>query len=301
MNIGERWAFRRDRTSRWAEVQIKAVGVKRPPRVRVEFVEDRFEGKTEWVSPSRLEVLWDDLPAYDKRDRRWRALKDAPRPTQVEERAAEIVVPLVIGSEVATLSWTGYNGALVVYDLDALLAVLSWPADVLLGDELTIVEDGETWIPWRVTRSVIEELVPRQATQIFQKIEARERDDQRKSVTGYDFRWTRNSELISIPGEVAARYTEKHQTPVFDQVRRWIGSETSTDRDELVELRREVARLGRLTQRAINKVRELRSPKFADQLEHELLNPPGPYPGYGEDSDRAAFKSMYHWVKREDD
>ncbi|WP_157580229.1 hypothetical protein [Plantibacter sp. Leaf314] len=148
----------------------------------------------------------------------------------------------------ATLSWTGYNGALVVYDLDALLAVLSWPTERLLGDELTIVEDGETWLSWSIARVIVEELAPRQATQISENIEAKERDDQRKSVAGYDVRRTRNSELISIPGEVAARYAEEHQTPVFDQVPRRVGLETSTDRDDLVELRREVVRLGRLTQ-----------------------------------------------------
>jgi len=298
MEVGERWAFRRNRHARWAEVEVRKVGTGRPPRVRVEFVADEFEGKVEWVSPARLEVPWADFDEYDARDRRWKAFEAAPQPTDFEERAAQLVLWNSVDEGIAELSWTGLKGALLVHDVPALAAAVDRSVDELAAGDLMIVEGGVTWLPWEDTLDIIRALAPIHATKIFQDVEAQEREIQKRSVIGDDIRLLPSEPSEHVSGEVVARHAEEHEAPVFALVREWVG-EASVARDELVELRREVARVGSIAQRAIAKVRALRSHKFADALEHELLNPPLPYPGHGEDSDRVQYESEYHWVRRD--
>jgi hypothetical protein len=56
MDIGEHWAYRPQTKGPFHEVRIVAFGQKRPPRVRVQFVDDEWEDEKRWVPPARLEV-----------------------------------------------------------------------------------------------------------------------------------------------------------------------------------------------------------------------------------------------------
>jgi hypothetical protein len=47
MEEGEHWAYRSNRIGKFAEVTIKAIGTKRPPRVKILWVDDTYEGGTE--------------------------------------------------------------------------------------------------------------------------------------------------------------------------------------------------------------------------------------------------------------
>jgi hypothetical protein len=81
MEVGEHWAYRSSRKEKFAEVTIKVIDTKSPPLVKILWVDDAYEGRTEWVSPARLEVPGSDVDEYSRRDKRWRALETAPAPT----------------------------------------------------------------------------------------------------------------------------------------------------------------------------------------------------------------------------
>ena len=73
--VGESWAYRVARGSNsFHEARVLSAGQGRPPRVRIELVDDRWQGERRWVSPARLEVRWDDRHEYIELDRKARAV-----------------------------------------------------------------------------------------------------------------------------------------------------------------------------------------------------------------------------------
>jgi hypothetical protein len=59
---GESWAYRARQEARNAA---------RPARVLVRFVDERFEGRQEWVPPARLKVPWAAVGVFREREARW--------------------------------------------------------------------------------------------------------------------------------------------------------------------------------------------------------------------------------------
>lgn len=53
---GERWTYRARRIDDLVEVEVIKIGTQKPARVQVRFVDERFEGRQEWVPPARLNV-----------------------------------------------------------------------------------------------------------------------------------------------------------------------------------------------------------------------------------------------------
>ncbi|MGB7871480.1 MAG: hypothetical protein WBM01_24985 [Mycobacterium sp.] len=47
------------------------LGTQRPARVLVRFVDERFEGRQEWVPPARLKVSWAAVGVFREREARW--------------------------------------------------------------------------------------------------------------------------------------------------------------------------------------------------------------------------------------
>jgi hypothetical protein len=56
---GESWAYRARSVDDLVEVVVVRLGSQRPARILVRFVVDHFEGRQEWVPPSRLKVRWE--------------------------------------------------------------------------------------------------------------------------------------------------------------------------------------------------------------------------------------------------
>ena len=66
------------------EVEIVRIGTQRPARVLVSFIGEAFEGRQDWVPPSRLKVLWSDVESYLAREARWARIDT--RPGEVKSR-----------------------------------------------------------------------------------------------------------------------------------------------------------------------------------------------------------------------
>jgi len=61
MEPGQSWAYRARRVDDFVEVVVLRMGTQKPARVLVRFVDDRFEGREEWVPPARLKVPWSEV------------------------------------------------------------------------------------------------------------------------------------------------------------------------------------------------------------------------------------------------
>jgi hypothetical protein len=58
--IGEAWGYRARGREPLVPVEVRRMGTKRPLRVLVvRFLDDEFEGREDWVSPSRLKMRWE--------------------------------------------------------------------------------------------------------------------------------------------------------------------------------------------------------------------------------------------------
>jgi hypothetical protein len=91
---GRLWAYRAQAKDLPARVEVLKIGQKRPPRVKIRFTDDEFEGREDWVSPSRLKVLWNGLAEWLAWERRWGSVIEASIPaldTPEAEAADEIL------------------------------------------------------------------------------------------------------------------------------------------------------------------------------------------------------------------
>lgn len=68
---GESWAYRARSVDDLLEVVVLRLGTQRPARLMVRFVDDHFEGRQEWVPPSRLKVRWEAVDGFRERERLW--------------------------------------------------------------------------------------------------------------------------------------------------------------------------------------------------------------------------------------
>jgi len=69
--VGEVWAYRARQQDPLVQVAVARLGVKKPQRVLVRFVDDEFEGLQDWFPPARLKVPWSGVEEYVARERRW--------------------------------------------------------------------------------------------------------------------------------------------------------------------------------------------------------------------------------------
>lgn len=303
MEVGEEWAYRpnNDRKS-FDQVVVRAIGTKRPPRVRIEFGGDEYEGKTAWVSPARLECPWPEIEAYAEADRRWKELSAAYKVPDFEHQAAEIVFFTALPDDAPLELLNRPRGITEITDMEYVTTELGISKTVLLADPVTIVTDTRTCVPWPTTVQIIQAALARNTLDMFGYLERVEREAERESVTGYDFDLSEMPNPVHVPGDRMARYFEANTAPIHAIIRGWMGEEVSAERADLVALRAELARVGDIAQRAISQLKQLRSNRAAEGLLHELLSPRSQWHGHGVDAEKDfPYKTPYQWVLREDD
>ena len=126
VEVGQHWAYRLARSGHEvAEVAARRIGVKRPPRVLVDFIDDDWEGRSDWVPPVRLVARWGEHHAWVEFERNWNAVCRAssePLPGVAERDVLFEAVRDVfasVDSIAAAVSWRDFGaaaGVLVVHD-----------------------------------------------------------------------------------------------------------------------------------------------------------------------------------------
>lgn len=266
IEVGQRWAYRKGSRDAVACVDVTRLGSSRPLRVRVRFTDDEYEGREDWIPPGRLKVQWEHADTWLASEARWAAVRDisAHMRDTPEEDAASWIIDTLPDWNYAHQLWNRDSGILIVTDIDALVTDLQIDRNILVGDPVGFM-DGEGFLvlPWRVMEPVAQALARKYADLLLPELAREERDREKQCRWGY----MSGSDYISA--EVCAEVDEKYR-PARQIIRDWCGAEARERQDELVALRIEVQRLGKLIEQAITQLDRSGHSQVARGLEREL-------------------------------
>ena len=276
VQVGEEWAYRERANSNPTPVRVTKVGTARPPRVKIRFLDDSFEGREEWVPPSRLKVLWADLDAWRAREDRWEAVAAASVGVDgtPELWAAETVFEVVAGEDVLSMGYREHAGVLCISDASKAADLLGTDPSIFLSDALAFVdEDGTIVVPWHVTLELARDAAPKHAEAVLPEIAERERKAAHHAIYG-EVMGTGRAKPWYISPKVCAE-VDARQVPTYALIRRWCGDDAVDRFDELAALRTELLRFGQLVERAISALEEAGLSKVAASMKRELGVPIG--------------------------
>lgn len=267
---GERWAYRARTGDPLVEVEVLKLGVKRPPRVLVGFLDDAFEGLKDWVSPARLKVPWREVSAFMAREERWnRVFASCPPQDSPEEGAASQVFDILIDPSLARLAYKA-NGVARVADVGGLAARLDVEPEIVEPDPTSFMEDGDLIVPWPVTRMLAKRAAELEPDPILQWVEGDEDEAHRDAIYGRHYRGRGKNGDWEVSPEICAQVDEEHGKPVRALLRDWCGAEAVGLREELATLRKEVARLTALIETVVEDLRRANARGEAERLAAEL-------------------------------
>lgn len=263
--VGQRWAYRQGARGTVACVEVTRVGTSRPARVRVRFVADEYEGREEWVPPTRLKARWEHVAEWQAREDRWAAVREISQHIDrtAEDDALWRVLDALPDWRYGHAGMGRTAGILTISDVDGLVADLGIERRAIDDPVAFIDDDGSLVVPWRVTRQVVQALARKHADRVLADVAQEERDILRKSTWGY----MDGSRLIRP--EICAEVAQESE-PARQLVREWCGTEARERRDELQALRAEVGRLGELVERAITALANTGDNQSARELERDL-------------------------------
>lgn len=248
---GQRWAFRLKTTAiDLAEVEIVRCGNKRPSRALVGFVAEEWEGRREWVAPTRLVCRWSDASEWTERASRWqRARALSSSAPEIEVVAVNNVVAAAHPDWDVSCEDDGSDfGLLIVHD------VRSFTRPNLL-DNLRAVErafpDGDCLVaPWPAAKLYALALAAEGDAELLRSCLATEDHDRSKAVLGDETPerryWPRHrTEREHFTGLAAA----------YDLIRSWWTTDVVGKADQIVVLRKEVERQREQILRLLNSLR----------------------------------------------
>jgi hypothetical protein len=274
VHVGESWAYRARSVDPLVAVRVRRVGTKKPARVLVRFLDEEFEGQEEWVPPARLKVLWCDVESYRARERRWaRVMEASPVEDTAEHFAALTVFDALIDPSVATVGYNRTSGVTTIHDVDALASLVNVEPARLRADPASFSEDGALVVPWATTELIVRRAADADPDPILRQVDNEEDEHRHKTVYGEDRPPSRHSDGGHLPAEWFVEHLDQpYNRPCWNLLRRWCGAQAVRRRDELVELRRELAHVRQLAHAAIVTLRAAGERHAADRLERGLAS-----------------------------
>ena len=239
---GQHWAYRTSRqAARLHEAVVLTVGEKRPLRVRVELLPDEWQGERRWVSPSRLEVRWEDRHAYIELDQKRRAVA-AFDPSVEQWRTAELVLWKSVPFELAEFNRDS-AGSITVHDVPALARYLRVEQQNL--ESPPAYYDGpDLHAAWPTTELIGRTAAALHPADIIDYIEEQERTAQEHALHGDSFTSIVDGQEYYVGPDDARRRFIERRLPELDRLREWIGVERAA---EIEGQRMLLDRLGRVT------------------------------------------------------
>ncbi len=158
-----------------------------------------------------------------------------------------------------------------IHDVDGLARFLDVSIEDLRADPLAFMEDGALVAPWPITELIAHRAAERNPDPVLRQVDKEEAEQRHKMMHGESYRATRHSRGGYVEPEYFVEADEEpYHRPWRELLRQWCGVEAVERRDELKELREEVARLGRLVQDAVRALRHAGANKDAAQIERDL-------------------------------
>lgn len=254
MDVGEHWAYRARRGEPMAEVRLERIGEQRPPRVRVAFLGDDFEGRIEWVPPSRLKTPWGARDDYIAGEQAWAALREPSKAmTNIDDDLINHVFGRYLGGDVISRPHgANSRGITVVRDWPLLEARTGLSRDEVRHPAEIERAEG-TYVPWPSTLLITKALARINGEQLLIEIAAEERLEQAAAAHG---RLTSHS---FESRERTAELYDEFYVPYFATLRVWAGDQAEQSASQAAEvafLRQRVGSLTDLLNFAVDQLKE---------------------------------------------
>lgn len=268
MKIGERWGYRAHNIDSLVEVEVLKIGTQKPPRTLVRFIDEQFEGRQEWIPPTRLKVIWKDAVEFEAREARWDRVDTHPGLEGGPiEFAIDEVFRTLINEELAIPAYR-YTGVTAVKDVAGLAGYLQLD-ESLLRDAPESFDDEDGWIvPWATTELIVRTACTLFSDKMLHEVEKQESEVQLESTHGrwYKSYFNKDENIFVTPEEVASSdFEEPDGKRCRDLLRQWCGAEAVARQDELKALRQEVVRLD--DELVTHAIRVLRTAKLTTQAD----------------------------------
>lgn len=269
---GELWGYRARARDELTCVQVLKIGTKRPPRVKIRFEDDQYEGRQDWVPPARLKTRWEDRAAFLTVEQRWHTVEDASAEAAGTLEAETCILVFDHLQALEYIDWRSADRSAVLWikDLAVFEAQTGLERADLLAYPAAYSEDDQIVAPWPAVKVAAQALTRANAEQLLDLADQEERGRQRRAIYGQQY-----------PGRSGGTYIEpeicievdREYAPQWELLRTWCGAQIQARRDQLAELRSEVARLARLVESAITELDNAGNRKTARRLEAELGAP----------------------------
>lgn len=270
--VGDFWAYRARRIDEVVQVEVLKLGTQRPPRVLVRWVDESFEGRQEWVPPARLKVCWDGVEALRAHEARWDLINALGIGDELVYRAAEEVFDTVIDDAVARMDYRE-GGAGRITDSGRLGELTGLAPSVWSQCPQAVTEGADLVVPWPVTLEIVIAAARRNPAPILELVRSGEAKAQYEAVHGHWYRGYGSRPDHSVPADICIQVDNEHGKPVRTLLRQWCGDSAVARFDELVELRKEIHRVGQIAESAIKLLRKAGHTQQAEQLARQLGTP----------------------------
>jgi len=175
-DLGRRWAYRAGSQHELAEVEVLRLGVKKPARLLVRWIADEFEGRQDWVPPSRLKVPWDRVDDLRAWEARWAAVQEpAWEAPELVRDATDYVVELLIEPDIAAMGFNAQRGVIKIHQLDRLAALLGIEAAELRADPRSFEENGTLIAPIAIATAVAKSAAASGPTRCWPRLRRKKR------------------------------------------------------------------------------------------------------------------------------
>jgi len=274
--VGESWAYRARTVDSLVEVRVVRIGVRKPARVLVRFVDDIFEGLQDWVRPARLKVLWPQAGEYLAREQRWQTVIDSsPMAGTAGDYASSYVFGELIDRALATTDVNGAEGVALIHDVAGLALFLELEPDLLTADPIAFPDDGALVVPWSITELIARTAASRNPEPIQRHVRTVEAEHRHKTMHGEWHCPAGQTRGVHIEAEwFVNEHNAPHNAPYWELLRTWSSAPTLEAFDELTELRQELARTAAIARQAITMLRQEGNTRRANRLERELSSNP---------------------------
>jgi len=272
VEVGESWAYRARRSDDLVEVEVLKVGTHRPARVLVGFVDEQFEGRQEWVPPGRLKARWEAVDAFRDDEARWARIDALGIGDEPVSRAADEVFEALIDADIARMDYRE-SGACRVTDSARLVELTGLDPALWTDCPEGFTDGADVVAPWPVTEQIAAAAARRNPTPILEAVDKEENEARHQAIHGHWYGGRGSRSDYTVPADICIQVDNEHGKPRRAILRRWCGAEAVDRYDELVELRKEIRRVGQIAEAAIDALRKAGRIQQADTLARQLGTP----------------------------
>ena len=271
MKIGEVWAHRARQHDPLARVRIETIGVKRPLRVKVKFLDDEQEGRSEWIPPSQLKSVWQARERYLHSEEAWTGLT-APFKGHLadEDDASQWIFDGFIDPAVVERLGGKKAGVIEVRDWTNLRALTGLTVDEM-GAGVKLEGHLGRLLAWPAAVTVAKAYLEQHATQVLGGVARVVEEAHRNGSSGYFVKGT-HGEPDRYIGPTTRNYVLEGFAPIETTLREWAGLEKTREVDEIRELRNALAETAAMMNQTVRQLLEAKQTELAWTI-HRWLYP----------------------------